>query len=347
MSMFNDVLGLGRSSISESMFSNTFEPEIANMALENAADINEDPMEFMLKVAYENEMNMMKLDQAIIAEEYIYLRENGVEMVDEAGKIGSVVTKFKEMVKSLWNRIQSFFKSVFNKFADIIKLDEKFVKKYEEAAKGKKCGKIKVVKAYFTNFDNNVEAFKNLMGNISKKANGFNVTTANKDSKDSLLKDLIAETSISQEAVIKAINAELSKKSEEVSGYSADDAITIIKNSKTYKNDITKLYNTNKSMINGLLKNAKIMEREAKRSSDDNSSKTASNIHSGIAALNSLGTLSTMVDRVAISVINKGRSIAKAIVLSAIKNGKSSETGETGKTGETPANESFIDSLEF
>ena len=139
MSMFNDVLGFGRSSVYESMMDDTIEPEIADMTLENAADIDEDPMDFMLRVAYENHMNMMNLDTAIIAEEYIYLRENGQEMVTEAGKIETVINKCKEMIKKLWEKIQSFFKTVIKKFTDALKLDQRFLDKYESKAAGNKA----------------------------------------------------------------------------------------------------------------------------------------------------------------------------------------------------------------
>ena len=98
MSMFDDVLGFGRTSVAESMEVDTLEPEIAGMSLEEAADIDEDPMDFMLSVAYENEMNMMNLNAAIVAEEYIYLRENGEEMVTEAGKIESIISRAKQMI---------------------------------------------------------------------------------------------------------------------------------------------------------------------------------------------------------------------------------------------------------
>ena len=110
MSMVNDIFGIGRTAYTES--TNTIEPEIAGMKLEDAEDLDEgtDLMEFMTGVAYECDMNMRNLEMAIVADEFNYLRENGQEMVYEEGRIQSVIDKFKASTKWLWEQIQKFYK---------------------------------------------------------------------------------------------------------------------------------------------------------------------------------------------------------------------------------------------
>ena len=58
MSMFDDVLGLGRSSVTESMTEETFEPEIAGMTLEEAEMLDEstDPMDFIRSEEHTSEL---------------------------------------------------------------------------------------------------------------------------------------------------------------------------------------------------------------------------------------------------------------------------------------------------
>ena len=138
MSMFEDVMGFGRTSVMESMMGG-FEPELEETTLESVEELGDgvDPMDFMLQVAYENEMNMKNLDIAIMAEEYVFLRESGQEMVYEDTKLQSIIDKFKSGVKWLWEQIQKFFKTVQKKFDEILKLDDRFLDKYKDKAAGK------------------------------------------------------------------------------------------------------------------------------------------------------------------------------------------------------------------
>lgn len=133
MSMVNDIMGLGRSAYTESV---ELEPEIADMRLEDAEDLEEgtDLMEFMSQVAFECDMNMRNLEMAVIADEYNYLRENGEEMIYEDSRMQSFINKFKEITKKVWVQIQKFYKAAMKKVDAFLYDDKKFVEKYKKKA---------------------------------------------------------------------------------------------------------------------------------------------------------------------------------------------------------------------
>ena len=338
MSMFNDVLGFGRSSISESMVSDTIEPEIAEMTLENAADIDEDPMDFMLRVAYENEMNMMNLDTAIIAEEYIYLRENGQEMVTEAGKIETIISKAKSMIMKLWEKIQSFFKSVLKKVDEALKLDQRFLDKYEKKAAGK-TGKARGTEALFdvngistrgvAILDKIADLADTIKAAIDKDEaienwNGVNIVANGKSGKDD-----------GNKAVMKAIIKGYSGEKDSIGSFKADAAIKAFKESKGAKNTLKKAYDSNKKAINKQLKAAKTMETRAKKFKVI-PTETSKSIHTGVKALNNCGTTLTLVNRTFVKAINMSRNFCKAVIIAAAaKSVESDSTNESASLVES------------
>ena len=131
MSMVNDIFGIGRTAYTES--TDTIEPEIADMKLEDAEDLDKgtDLMEFMTGVAYECDMNMRNLEMAIVADEFNYLRENGQEMVYEEGRIQGIIDKFKANCKWLWEQIQKYYKAALKKIEEVTKFDTRFLNKYK------------------------------------------------------------------------------------------------------------------------------------------------------------------------------------------------------------------------
>ena len=352
MSMFDDVLGLGRSSVMESMTVDTFEPEIAGMTLEEAEMLDEstDPMDFILKVAYENEMNMMRLDAAIIAEEYLYLRENGEEMVTEAGKIESVIAKFKKGVQWLWGKIQSFFKTVMNKIDKALKLDERFLTKYEKKA----AGKTAMVKGNqrlldISEIGNDAADVMDKIGKLSEAMFDQLSHDVNPDPKkaiDNINKTLGAKivgegdgeetTKEILKAIIKGYKPGEDAKPESVS---ADKAIAAFKASKGVKADIKKCYDKNKKAINAQLKAAKKMETAAKKFKVL-PTETSKAIHASVKLLNKLGTILTQTNRSYVSIVNKSRSYCKAVIVTAA----AKAVDQPKATGESA---SIIDSLEF
>ena len=328
MSMFNDVLGFGRSSVYESMMDDTIEPEIADMTLENAADIDEDPMDFMLRVAYENHMNMMNLDTAIIAEEYIYLRENGQEMVTEAGKIETVINKCKEMIKKLWEKIQSFFKTVIKKFTDALKLDQRFLDKYKSKAAGK-TGKARGTEALF-DVDGISKRGIELLDNIAKLADTIKAAM----DKDQTIEDWKGVNVVANgksgfedgnKEVMKAIIKGYTGEKDDIGSFEANDAIQAFEHSKDAKTALKKAYDTNKEAINKQLKAAKTMETRAKKFKVI-PTETSKSIHSGVKALNDCGTTLSLVNRTFVKAINKSRNFCKAVIVAAAA--KSTESNE-------------------
>ena len=324
MSMFDDVLGFGRSSVMESMTDDTLEPEIAGMTLEEAADIDEDPMDFMLKVAYENEMNMMNLDAAIVAEEYIYLRENGEEMVTEAGKIESIISRAKQMIMSLWNKIQSFFKTVLKKIDEALHLDKRFLDKYKSKAV-KYSAKVKgdVALLEIENIgDNGIDLLDKLAAlgttiydRIRRDENAKNTNV------DVVNKIFMKEFGGSQEGIEtpKDIMKAILKKNKDDAAMvtvAGKDAVDAFEKSPKVKEKLKKAYDTNKKGINNQLKTVKKMESVAKkfRVIPTDESKY---IHVTVKSLNKIGSYMTMVNRTYVKLINRSRSFCKAVIISA------------------------------
>ena len=324
MSMFDDVLGFGRTSVAESMEVDTLEPEIAGMSLEEAADIDEDPMDFMLSVAYENEMNMMNLNAAIVAEEYIYLRENGEEMVTEAGKIESIISRAKQMIMSLWNKIQSFFKAVLKKIDEALHLDKRFLDKYKSKAV-KYSAKVKgdVALLEIENIgDNGIDLLDKLAAlgttiydRIRRDENAKNTNV------DVVNKIFMKEFGGSQEGIEtpKDIMKAILKKNKDDAAMvtvAGKDAVDAFEKSAKVKEKLKKAYDTNKKGINNQLKTVKKMESVAKKfkviPTDE-----SKYIHVTVKSLNKIGSYMTMVNRTYVKLINRSRSFCKAVIISA------------------------------
>lgn len=346
MSMFDDVLGLGRSSVTESMTDETFEPEIESMTLEDAEMLDEstDPMDFILQVAYENEINMMRLDSAIVAEEYMYLRENGQEMVTESGKIESVIAKFKKGVQWLWQKIQSFFKTVMAKLDKAMKLDQRFLDKYEKKAAGK-TGKVTGDTALLNVKGLSSEGQK-IIQDIAKYSDAmFDRLTNDKNvTPDAYVNGALKAIGLRSEAegesakdIMKAIVK--GYKGKESVAVPANAAIKSFKESKEAKSDLKKIYTENKKAINAQLKAAKKMETAAKKAKVIPTEQSKA-IHGTVKGLNKLGSMMTLVNRTYVKVLNMSRSFSKAVIVAAAAKDTSGETS-------TSESASLIDSFEF
>lgn len=343
MSMFNDVLGFGRSSISESMVSDTIEPEIAEMTLENAADIDEDPMDFMLRVAYENEINMMNLNTAIIAEEYIYLRENGQEMVTEAGKLETIISKAKSMIMKLWEKIQSFFKKVLKKIEEALKLDQRFLDKYKEKA-SKHSARVKGSKTYLDMagtekiatdmLDDLAELGTSIYDRIRRDKNAKNTSV------DFVEKAFVrylggaTDSAKIPKEIMKALLKE-TKDAEDFVTVAGKDAVAAFEYSSKAKEKVKKAYDSNKKGINNQLKTVKKMESVAKKFKVI-PTEESKYIHETVKSLNKIGTYMTLVNRSFVKAINMSRNFCKAVIVSAAaKEGESSEKNESASLVES------------
>lgn len=336
MSMFDDVLGFGRSSVMESM-TGGFEPELEETTLESVSALDEsvDPMDFILQVAYENEMNMKNLDMAIMAEEYMFLRESGQEMVYEGSAITSIIDKFKAGVKWLWENIQKFFKSVMKKIDDALKLDQRFLDKYKKKAAGK-TAMIAGNKALM-DIDSAKTQAELLMNKIADKSREVfdelekNDNAISYDTIDDIMKDL----GIGENYFSNTIKGVAPKKEQQK--FSADDAITQFEKSKKVKDGIKKIYSDNKKVINEHIKAAKKMESAAKKHKIV-PTETSKAIHSTVKVLNKLGSTLTLTNKTYVKIINLARAQYKAIIVAAAAKATSENTNESV---------SIIDSIEF
>ena len=350
MSMFDDVLGMGRTS---SITEGALEPEVEAITMESVADIPDymDPMEFMTQVACEQEMNMQRLDMAIMAEEYVYLRENGEEMVNETASIQGVISKFKQGIDWLWGKIQTFFKTVLKKVDEALKLDDRFLSAYEDKAKKVKSVK---VSATFSNdagfkcettYASAKKYFEGITGEVSKIYN--RIESIGKDETvDSIKKDAVKSifgSYVKDEATAKSImkallkdqkgNGETNKPME----FTFDVAETIknFKSSKKQKELLKSAYSDNKKAINQMYKGAKKLESLAKKHKVL-STEHSKRIHIGVKVINSLGRDLTIVNKAMVKVMNIQRSTMKKVIVKAasmgsdaIQNANKAATGES------------------
>lgn len=343
MSMFDDVMGIGRSSVLESMNDETYEPEIEATSLEEAADIEGDVMDFALQMAYENEMNMMKLDAAIVAEEYIYLRENGQEMVAEAGKLETIISKAKSMVQSAWAKIQSFFKEVMKNIDEALKLDDRFIKKYEDKIKGKTAevkGSKDLVKpgAIYDKAEGIFEEIKDYAKYIYEHADDKKLRS-DANAEEHLKVIVTGNGSADANQFLKAMIDDYKAKDEKKVKVTAKEAVEGFRAGKTAKANLKDAYNKNKDTINALLKGLKKYESDAKKwkvVSTDQSKK----IHISVKHTNKCITYLTMTNRAYVKAINLSRSFCKAAIVACAKEAAVKPKVEA-------ENASLIDALEF
>lgn len=359
MSMFDDVLGMGRTSVCEG----AYEPEVEEITMESVGEIPSymDPIEFMTQVACEQEMNMQRLDMAIMAEEYVYLRENGEEMVNEAASIQGVIDKFKKGIDWLWENITKFFKEVQKKVDGALKLDERFLSAYE--TKAKKVTTVDMQMLMSANAVYNVkgtcELGKKYLNEVSKQVAVIYNKIENlgeKDTYESLLKTardhIFGDSSYykndnsTAKAVMKAFNDDRSKESDThkmtTETINVQKAIDAFKGSKSVKADLKEAYSNNKKAISQMYKGAKKLESLAKHKflSTDQSKK----IHIGVKVINTLGKELTVINKGMVKSINMKRSLLKKIIVKAASMG-SDKIQDANKAAQESA--SLIDSVQF
>ena len=340
MSMFDDVMGFGRTSVMESMMGE-FEPEVEETTLESVAALDEsvDPMDFILQVAYENEMNMKNLDMAIMAEEYMFLRENGQEMIHEESTLQGIVAKFKAGVLWLWGQIQKFFKTVLSKIETLVKGDKAFLKKYESKA----AGKTAKIKAFGGIMDINkitTEA-KKVLNKIGSQSGTIytqckNENYANAKDMDVALAfiDLKPDQGKSvNDVILTKICPNYDSEKSEID-IKADDAITVVKDYADTKKSVKQVYNENKTAIDRHLKLAKALEKDAKDHKVMSTDKSKS-IHTVVKVLNKYGSVLTLVNKTYIAILNKARAQSRAVIIAAASQSAENESA------------SIIDSVEF
>lgn len=331
MSMFDDVLGLGRTApVNEAV-----EPELANDDFDSVESLDEsvDPMEFILTAAFENKMNMVNIDNAIMCEEYSYLKEHGEEMVYEEVSISSIIQRAKNAVMSLWNKIQSFLKKAQEKFAT--KLDNAFLKKYEDKAKGKKG----TINGYDDIFDiagikkNASELFKTM-----EDAATVVYTAATQDNPTFPDSEEVKTKYSESKKKMKSVFSD-AKKNKQMITLSADEALSVFKSIGDAKKDIKMAYDESKKNINIQLKALKKMESVAKKAKVI-PTKASANIHKSVKTVNTIGSLLAMTNRAYVRALNMAKAQAKAVIIAAAAKSVSSESAEVTTGG-------FLDSVEI
>lgn len=332
MSMFDDVLGLGRTAA----FNEAVEPELENDDFDSIESLDEsvDSMDFMMESIFTNEMNMERIDRAIMCEEYTYLRENGEEMVYEAGKIETIISKAKATVLRLWNQIQKFLKTQADKI--VTKMDTAFLKKYEDKAKGK-TGYVKGALSLLEVEKTKTAAIA-VIGNLKKAAiDVADKAFAEKDAEFVEWEDWVKQHNDPKDRALTGL-ADVKDRREE-QNFSADKAIAAFKEILAAKNSIKSVYSAAKDTVNGQLKALKKMESSLKKFKVI-PTEASSNVHKAVRTVNKIGSTMAVVCRTFCKRLNMSKSMCKAIIISAAAK-------DRPKTESTIVGGSFLDNVEL
>lgn len=332
MSMFDDVLGLGRTAA----FNEAVEPELANDDFDSIESLDEsvDSMDFMMESIFTNEMNMERIDRAIMCEEYTYLRENGEEMVYEAGKIETIISKAKATVLRLWNQIQKFLKTQADKI--VTKMDTAFLKKYEDKAKGK-TGYVKGALSLLEVEKTKTAAIA-VIGNLKKAAiDVADKAFAEKDAEFVEWEDWVKQHNDPKDRALTGLADAKDRREEQ--NFSADKAIAAFKEILAAKNSIKSVYSAAKDTVNGQLKALKKMESSLKKFKVI-PTEASSNVHKAVRTVNKIGSTMAVVCRTFCKRLNMSKSMCKAIIISAAAK-------DRPKTESTIVGGSFLDNVEL
>ena len=302
--IFDTLFGEGRTIATES----TINPEIAGITMDSVEECAGDPFEFATAIMYENEMAMNNLDLAVMCCEYAYLKENGTEMVYEAGVLKNFIDGAKKKVKEWWGKIVSFFKKVFNYVANFVRTDEQFVKKYEAAAK--KAGTVKGLNLKGYNYDIAVPAM--MMRVINDELSLAQIEDGDHDN-DKIEKDLdiirgkvclYRGKPVLASEFTKELNKVLKGGSDEkemISVWDCSKAIEEIKNAKKTKEALQKLFDKSKALANKATSELTTIETVAIKAekADPNSKEkqiASQAAHNAVKLVSSMLSIATMIN---------------------------------------------------
>lgn len=123
----------------------------AECEIDEANILDCDPFEFITEAMYQNVINANNISMAVLADNYKYLKENGVELVAEAeaaekqkGKKREAIGKFFHNIRE---KIQKFFDTVLAKMVELQAKFKVLTKKAQEKVKsgmGKLSGDVTV-----------------------------------------------------------------------------------------------------------------------------------------------------------------------------------------------------------
>lgn len=319
MSMIDDVFGLNRTNVMESTYGFELEPELVDIEESvGTLDDYEDPFTYMVKVAYENEINMQNIDSAILREEYIYLRENGQELVYEQGKIKNIIDTAIKSIKWLAEKVTKFFKTVVGKLTVNGKKDAEFARIYTD-----KVASVDTVTITDAKFDagyttKQTDAIKNTMDGLKELAekivalevNSTEEVTKNMNDKIKTIFDAKSVSEVSD----KHINTKLGmfEDPKDVT-VKVGFAIGCVKNASTSIDAVKSIYTKTIGTFNGEIK---LLKSQQKKSKNDDEAKV---IHAKISAINKINSLITRVYKSGVSLILANRTQCKAAIVKAAK----------------------------
>lgn len=337
--MFADtILGMGRTSIFES----AIDDEIASISIDTVDECAGDPFEFLTAAYYESDMNMMKINQAIMVCEYAYLKENGSEMVYESNVVTSMFHNIGEGIKKAWRKICEFFKSIFSWLENAIRSDKKFVEKYEKKIKDIKgtvdIGKFKGysynkttklggdnaniatnAKAMFTNIETAAKNAKEL------KVDGSAITadTKTEDFLDELRGKLVNESKCEKSDFAKKVSELFRGEEVTTTKYSSSDLtpmLEVVKTAKKTKADLKAVYTETKGTVDTLLKTVKALEKKSAIDEDKKrkESDTAKAYHVAGTIINSCTNMLTMINNKAGKALTAHNRQCKAVITKAV-----------------------------
>ena len=370
--MFADtILGMGR----ESVFESAVDPEVEAISVDTVEECAGDPFEFAAGVVYEAQMDMMKINQAIMCCEYAYLKETGEEMVYEANVFTNLWAGIKKTAKKVWAKICQFFKKIFRWLDNTVTSDKQWVKKYEEKLKNTKGSSVTIDYEGY-------EYFAEIGGEVSPKfdeifdpmIDGANelVKIAGDYSLDTEKDKVVGMKKVNEKAVTKKLNEIRAKVvgetwngkdsnvddfTEKVKKYLRGDKKTystiskdklgtylgIVRDGKITRRSLDVSYTLAKNLIDSIVKAATAAEKSIndilKRkdsTANQNASKSAHEIATG---LNTLTSMCASVNSQCVNALTAQNRQCKAIVSAAL--GKVHDADKKKKS----SNESAVDQI--
>ena len=371
--MFADtILGMGRTSIFES----TIDDEIASISIDTVDECAGDPFEFLTAAYYESDMNMLKINQAIMCCEYAYLKENGSEMVYESNVVTSMFKSIGDGIKKAWHKICEFFKGIFSWLENAIRSDKKFVEKYEKkikdikgtvdigSFKGYTYSKSTKLSANDSSIAANAKAMfaeiKSAAQNARDlKADGSAITSDTKveDFLDKLRGKVIDENKCEKSDFAKKLSELFRGEESTNSKYSASELLPmleIVKSAKQTKANLKSVYTETKGTVDTLLKTVKVLEKESaiadgKKAKESDSAKA---YHVAGTIINSCTNMLTMINNKAGKALTAHNRQCKAIITKAVNKYSSSKKDDDDDDDKSstlalpgPTSESFVDSV--
>ena len=319
MSMIDDVFGLNRTNIMESTYGFELEPELVDLEESvGTLDDYEDPFTYMVKVAYENEINMQTINSAILREEYVYLRENGQELVYEQGKIKNIIDTAIKSIKWLAEKVTKFFKTIVGKLTVNGKKDAEFARMYTDKVASVDTVTITDAKFNAGYMTKQTDSIKDTMDDLKKLAEKIvaldvNSTEEVTKTMDDQIKTTFDAKSVS-EVSDKHINTKLGmfENPKDVT-VKVDSAIGCVKNASTSIDIIKAIYTKTIGTFNGEIK---LLKSQQKKSKNDDEAKV---IHAKISAINKINSLITRVYKAGVNLILANRTQCKAVIVKAAK----------------------------